>query len=190
MSTSTGKIGRLEQDLRRQVNIMIRDNKPATTIINFLQAEGVRNISPQNVSSWKANGYQNWARIQDRVYAMKLRTELAKDLVETDGGEGLNLQSEATARLGMDVIQDCLEEFNPEDLKVLLANKPEKFLGLIDALSALRKGDQAYIKIKMEFEQYQAKVKAAADRLIALSDSSTSAEKGDLEAIGKELYGV
>ena len=61
---------------------------------------------------------------------------------------------------------------------------------LIDALADLRKGDQAFIKLKMEFDQYQRKVREQMERLQVLASKDGQASAVDIKAIAKELYGV
>ena len=192
MSTGRGKIGRLTAEARAQVNRLIRDNRPAEDVIALCGKLGVKGVTPQNVSAWKAYGYQEWERRQHRLEEMASRREFAVDLAEKAGAMegGIDLASNAAAALAVDAIQAALEDFDVENLKGLLAEKPDKFVGLVESLSALRKGDQEFVKLKMAFETYRARVRAQAEQLEALADGKGAASKEDLKAIAKELYGV
>jgi len=192
MRTSVGKIGRLSVELRRDVNKMIRDNKTANTIIKFLEQNAVKNISPQNVSSWKANGYQQWLRRQNRIDSYQANREFARDMVERaaeSGDEALSLTSNAASEIAINTILDVLEDFDPSTLTELLAEKPEKFMGLVDSIAQLRKGDQAFVNLKMKFEEYRGTVRDKAQRILALAGDDT-ATADDIKAIAKEMYGV
>lgn len=193
MSTSTGKIGRLPAAVRSEVNQMIRDNRTADSIIAYLvKSEGVKGVSPQNISSWKKHGYQEWLRRQERIERMQGRREFAEKLVTIEGkdaGSALSLPSEASAVLAVDLIQEVLEEFNPDLLNERLAEKPEKLIGLLDSLAMLRKGDQAFVKLKMEHEKFRAWVRESAQKLGAKAETG-SVTKADVDAIFKEAYGA
>lgn len=193
MSTARGKIGRMSAEDRGQVNRLIRDNRPAEEVIALCKRLGEPGVTPQNVSAWKANGYRDWERRQERIEEMAGRREFAVQLAAKAAEEGdseLNLASNAAAALGVDAIMNALEEFDPALLKNLLAEKPEKFMQVLDTLSGLRQGDQKFIQVKMAYDAYRAKVREQADRLAALADGSTAASPEDLKAISKELYGV
>ena len=74
-TTPRGNVGRLPHEVREVVNKMIRDNATAEQIRAFLATRDITNVSPQNISSWKANGYEKWLRQQDRIAASQLRLE-------------------------------------------------------------------------------------------------------------------
>lgn len=192
MSTGRGKIGRLNAEARGHINVLIRDNRPAEDVIALCATLGAKGVTPQNVSAWKAFGYREWERRQQRLEEMASRREFAVDLAGRAGAGdgGIDLASNAAAALAVDAIQAALEDFDVVGLKDLLAAKPQAFMGLMDSLAALRKGDQAFVKLRMEYEAYRAKVRAMADQLEAMADGSRKATKDDLRAIGKELYGV
>jgi len=192
MSTARGKIGRLPVAIRDVVNRMIRDNATAAAIQRYLAGEGVDDVSPQNISSWKSHGYQGWLRIQQRLDGMRIRRESAEAIVgEMAGDDGeLNLSSNATALMAVDTIQDVLEDFDPTVVKELVAEKPAKFFDLVDALGTLRKGDHAFVKVKMAFEQYRARVREKMQQLERLANKAGVATKEDINRIVAEVYGT
>lgn len=189
MSTSTGKIGRLPAKLRGKINRMLYDNRPAKEILAFLEEEGVTDVSPQNLSSWKAHGYQGWLRIRRRLEEMQLRRESARVLAEAaaggdDGEDSLNLASNASAYLATDTIQEVLEDFNPETLKDLLAEKPAKFMQLVEALERLRRGDQSFIKLQMQHREFQARMRTISEEARRKADASGNT---DLKALAEAM---
>jgi len=193
MSTPRGKIGRLPAAVRLKINLMIRDNKTAASIQKYLKQEKIKDISPQNISSWKKHGYTEWEKRQDRLEQMSVRREFAKELAEKaalEGDSSLTLASNAASALAVDAIQDVLEQFDPNILRDLLADKPGKFVDLVDSLAGLRKGDQAFLKLKMEFDSYRRKVREDIERLREIADKKGGAKKDDIANIFKEAYGV
>lgn len=193
MATARGKIGRLPADVRAEVCRMIRDNRPAADVIAYLAEQGVEGVRPQNVSSWKTHGFQEWARRQERLETMAARREFARELVaeaRSEGDGGLELASDAASAMAVDAIQTVLEEFDPVHLSELCAAKPATFVALVDALGTLRKGDQAAVKLRMEFEDYRRRVRAAVEALRAKTDAGGQATAEDLRAIARDLYGV
>jgi hypothetical protein len=69
----TGKIARLPYGLRDELNVKIRDGKPGVEVVAWLNGEDEtrqvlgryfdgRPISEQNLTEWKAGGYQDWLR--------------------------------------------------------------------------------------------------------------------------------
>lgn len=189
MATETGKIGRLSHELRNEINRMIRDNRTAEQILKFLRLKGVKGISPQNISTWKTHGHQKWLRGQDRIEEMQTRLEFARNLVErakADGGDAMTVASDTAAQLVTDNILAMLEEFKPETMQGLLAEKPEKFIDVIFALAAMRKGDQAAVILRQKVEEYRRRLK----QLETLVDEKGVATKDDLKSIFQESYGA
>ena len=175
MSTPRGKIGRLPLELRSKVNAMIRDNSTAAAIVAYLRSCDVEGVTPQNISSWKRHGYQRWLRRQERLEGMQARREFARQLAEkaaADGDADLTLASNAASALAVDAIQDTLEEFDPTLLKDMLAEKPAKFVDLVDSLTALRRGDQAFVHLRMEFEDYRRRARELAEQTRQRADAS------------------
>ena len=89
--TRNGKIARLPQTLREQVNRKLDDGLPGTRIVAWLNTlpevqalmaatfEG-RPIRPQNLSEWKAGGYRDWQMRQETLDAVRSLSEDAGEL--------------------------------------------------------------------------------------------------------------
>ena len=184
MATERGKIGRLTNELRDQVNALIRDNTPACDIITFLESKNVEGITPQNISTWKRFGYDKWVANQQRMQDMKARMEFAGELArECGGADGLATAGDAAAQLAMNHITAALEAFTSDQMQQLLCDKPEKILGLIDTLSNMRAVD-------LKFAEYRRKVKAAVDQVVAVAEEKGSATADDIKSIFATAYGV
>jgi hypothetical protein len=153
MATDRGKIGRLPANLRNAVNGMIRDNKPAEDIIAWLDARGVAGITPQNVSAWKAWGYQKWEARMQQLDEQSARREWARAMLQearADGDDSASLTSDAASMQAADIIQTALDDFDPQLLRGLLAEKPDKFVEVVKALSSIRTRDQASVALQIK----------------------------------------
>ncbi len=189
MATPRGKIGRLPEALRAQINGMIRDHKTADEIIALLEAQGVSGVTPQNVSAWKKWGFERWNRRMERLDEMASRREFARQLVseaKDEGGDGLTVASDAASAIVVEQIAEALEAFDPLQLNAMLAEKPEKFMDLAHALAATRKGDQASVLLRQKVEEYERQKK----QLCAVIEEKGVATKEDFDAIYREAYGV
>jgi hypothetical protein len=87
----TGKIARLPQPHRDQLNRRLADGQPANEILPWLnnlpdvrqilaQQFAGRPISPQNLSEWRAGGYQEWRAQQEIFEQLKTVTAEAEKL--------------------------------------------------------------------------------------------------------------
>ena len=189
MARARGKIGMLPHEERVRINRMLRDNAPYSEI-QALYAELTGCLPDallqQNISAYKAATYQGWLRNQERIERMRERREFAKEIFEAEG-EDLSMASNRAARVALDHLEEVLDEFDPESLRVLLAEKPDKFFSLIESLAALRKGDQQFAALKMQFERHR-----AAMRDIAAEAQRKAAESGsaDLAALADRMQRV
>ncbi len=86
----TGKIARLPQTIRDQLNRRLEDGGQGKTLAAWLNSLpevravlkehfGGRNISEQNLSEWKQGGYRDWQLRQDAIEAVQR--------MDTDAGE-------------------------------------------------------------------------------------------------------
>lgn len=189
-ATPRGKIGRLPHAVREMVNGMLRDNATAETILETLKTKhGVDGITPQNISNWKANGFQKWLDGQERIEKIRANYDFAQSLAKAeaeDGIDGLTIASDAASRVAISQIMTVLENFDIGALSQTLDEKPAKFIELLHALSSIRQRDQAGVALRMKVKQWQ----DAADKLKATIDENGVATKEDFDAIYREAYGV
>jgi hypothetical protein len=179
-TTPRGKIGRMSEALREQINRMLRDNRPADEIMAFCDANGFPGISPQNVSNWKANGFAKWLRRQERLDAMNDRREFALELARQarEGGiDGVSLASDAASALAIDQITEALEGFDGAELQGLMAEKPQHFFDLVGALSKIRLRDQAGQLVSAKLADMRRLADEAAKAAVGNGDMSKIAEE-------------
>ena len=182
MATPRGKIGRLSQELRDQLNRMIRDNKTAEEILAFLCAQGIEGVTPQNISTWKRFGYEKWERNQVRIEQMASRRAMAREMIEEAraDGDGSPLASDAASAMAVDALTEVLEDFDPELLKAAIAEKPDRILSLMETLTGIRKRDQDAVVLRQKLE--------AARKLAEQAATAANASGNrDLAAIAEEM---
>lgn len=188
-ATPRGKIGRLPHGLREAVNGMLRDHATAEDIITFLATKGVEGITPQNVTNWKQNGFEKWLRNRERIDGLREQIEFARSLAKADqdeGIDGLTVASDAAARVAVGQIMTALESFSPAHLAEMMADKPAKFMELVHALAAMRRGDQEAAKLKMKLDAFH----RAYEQLVAATEKTGTASSEDIKGFFAEAYGV
>lgn len=119
-----GKIARLPAALRDQLGHRLDDGQPANVILGWLNAEpavvailrdqfGGVPVSPQNLSEWRAGGYLDWQRAQERL-------AFARQITEESGLSGpadhATLADNVSARLVLALASLVPDEITPPDL--------------------------------------------------------------------------
>ena len=184
MATERGKIGRLPEALRAELNAMIRDNRTAVDIQAFLEAKGITGVTPQNISNWKKYGFEKWAARQARIDEMKSRMEFAADLSrECQATDGADLAGDVAGRLAMDSCTAILEGFDPANFQAMLAEKPEKFVDLVHVVSVMR-------NTEVKLAEFKRKIRAAIDQAAHVADEKGGATADDIKQIFNQAYGV
>lgn len=195
MATPRGKIGRLPEELRNQVNGLLQNNATAEEVIRVLELNGVTGVRPQNISNWKTSdsddpgSFKSWCKRRERLALMEDRRGFAQELVakaQADGDGSMTLAGDTAQALAMDTVLSVLEDFDPQNLKGLLAEKPAKFIELLGALSGARRTDQTGEKLRAEL----ALLKGRIDQLRALADEQGQATPDDIAKIFRDAYGV
>lgn len=92
-----GKIARLPQVVREQLNRRLDDGEPGGGLLEWLNTlpevqavlaaefDGCR-INAQNLSNWRRGGYQHWLKQQERRANVRQLAEDARELTEDAGG--------------------------------------------------------------------------------------------------------
>jgi hypothetical protein len=92
-----GKIARLPQTVREELNRRLNDGEPGGGLLEWLNALpavqavlttefGGSRINAQNLSNWRTGGFQHWLRQQERRVLVRELAENAKDLAADAGG--------------------------------------------------------------------------------------------------------
>ncbi len=157
--TRTGKIARLSQVTREQLNRRIQDGQSGKRLVAWLnglpevlvilKAEfGGRPISEQNLSEWKAGGFQDWLHHQEALAFARTLVEEAGDLEQqsTDGSLADRLSAPVALALG----RLCREILADDTIPA--KEKLARILPLAAELAQVRRNDheQELLELKRE----------------------------------------
>ena len=117
-NTHNGKIGRLPAKLREDVCRRLNDGETAPIILAWLNATpeaqdvclrmfDAEPVSAQNLSAWRAGGFEKWKTEQKALSRTRERAAQSRALAEASGG---NLSEGALAQLTGEVME-MVEEF-------------------------------------------------------------------------------
>jgi hypothetical protein len=133
----TGKVARLPAEVRDHLNQMLLDGVPYAKIIEELGDHG-KDLSEDNIGSWKAGGYEDWLRQLERLDALESTRENALGLVKQKAGVTVQNAGRTVAAAQL---YELLLSFDPTAFSTALAKKPELYLRLINSLSRLSEGE-------------------------------------------------
>lgn len=164
-----GKIARLKHEHRTHVNEMLRDGASAARVIAFVQkladagerdanGDPIEPLNDQNVTNWREGGFREWLKEQERLADMRHKREFALEIVRQN--EGSKLQ-EATLHLAASQLYEALTDFDISGLKELLADKPENYTQVVNALAKLSKGALDVEKFKDNVRQRKEAIEGA-----------------------------
>lgn len=136
-----GKIARLPEALRTELNRRLRDGQLGPQILPWLNAQpealallasdfGGKPVNPQNLSDWRNGGFEDWTRSLDRMHSTRILAEKASALAREAGGS----LSEGAAAILSGRILEVLENLDDE-------STPESLAGIIKSVAMLRSGD-------------------------------------------------
>lgn len=91
-----GKIARLPDSLRNEVNTRLLDGQPARAVLDWLnsQPEAVRTwdlyfegaaATSQNLSEWRIGGFREWTSRREKTENLKTLSRFATDLAKSGG---------------------------------------------------------------------------------------------------------
>ena len=133
-SRRNGKVARLPEGLRQQVNRMIDDGLPYKVIIQKLGQAG-KHLNEDNLSNWRLGGYQDYLKAQALQDRARTQTEAAADLVrEAECADPAKLQQVCT-QIGLLHYLETLAEHGDQIARDSLRKTPAKFITLINACS-------------------------------------------------------
>jgi len=99
--TRIGKIARLPHYIRTELNRRLQDGEPGVKLVEWLNQQeavqevlrdefGGRPVSEQNLSEWKAGGYQDWLRHEEARAFVQNLTEQSDELDEMADGQEIS----------------------------------------------------------------------------------------------------
>ncbi|MDB6112854.1 MAG: hypothetical protein JWR69_4604 [Pedosphaera sp.] len=170
--TRVGKVARLPQAVREELNERLRENEPGNKLVAWLnslpEVRGVlkrefggRPLTEQNLSEWKPGGYRDWLRQHEALDMLKSLTERSDELAEL--GDGVEVGQRLAVVLGVQLAGMA---------EVLLADTTDprerwqRLQELLQQLAQLRRGDQQAGRLQMDLERWQqAQIKSAEEKL-------------------------
>ena len=186
--TRKGKIARLPARIREQVCRRMHDGEPAPKIIAWLHTEqevlavldemfGEEPISAQNLSEWRAGGYQDWLRKRERIERIKQLSDYSLELAQA--GAHIN----APAAIAGGQLLEILEGVDPALQRDLLMEKPATYIDLLNAMARLQKsGADASVVLQNDIRLRQA------DEKLSQSREKLALEKKKFERQTAELF--
>lgn len=165
-SSHKGKIGSLPASIREEVNRQLHDGKTGRDICDWLNSEPTvlvilderwaeQPITPQNLSEWKAGGYQIWLRNREKGEHLRKLTDWAYTLTDQVAVEKLTGAAQAIMAGNL--------------LEVMETMDSEEAMGLIEALAGVtlsvdrtQKNEIARSKLELSREQIQIRKDEAA----------------------------
>ena len=170
-SRRKGKIAKLPVEVRHELNLMLRDNVDASQCVawlaekgfgnEWLKRQGFEEWNPQNFTNWVRgdgdgkSGYAEWLRNQERAETIGIRKDAALQMVRTlkNGGE-IHI-TEANELMLAAHINEVLEDFDPQVLKQMMDEKPEKFFQLAMSVNSQTSERTKREKLELEFSKYR-----------------------------------
>ncbi len=152
----TGVIANLPKEIRNQVNGMLQDGHTYPEIIDHLKIQGYP-ATESNLSNWFTGGHTLWLAEQTRLEDMREKREFALQIVRENEGSKIH---EAGMALASSQIYEVLNDFDLGSLKTLLADKPENFPAVVNALSKLSKTGLEFDKYKDLVTESRRKIEA------------------------------
>ena len=160
MITRNGKIAHLPHSIRTQINQRLHDGETGVSLVEWLnslpEVRAVlaanfhgRPISEQNISEWKAGGYEDWLEQQEVLASVQHTLDDAAQLKATVPGS----LAEPMAQLLVARLSLALRQLrpNPENGEVNCAALHALCADLVE----LRRGDQNAERMRIERERLQ-----------------------------------
>jgi hypothetical protein len=167
--TRLGKIARLPREIRKQLNVRLRDGEVGRQLVDWLnglpEAQamlaaqfGGRPISEQNLTEWKQGGYEDWLRLQEDCAYARILTEGAHDLEKETGEIRLEDRLAAPMALALARLMREAEE------SLGSAEKQKALLGVARELALLRNGSHEADRVRLERERWETKQAEVAEQ--------------------------
>ena len=200
----TGKIARMPVAIRNEVNRRLLENESAAKILAWLhqQPEALRVLdeyfkeepaTPQNLSEWRAGGFQDWLARREQIENTKDLAEYALKLGAAAGG---NITDGSAAIAGGRIMAE-LETASGEDLafkilalaKLRTTDQNKEILAL--RRKALDQRDEVIALAKKKFQRQTPELflKWYDDKRVKDIVESRASNSEKLEQLGQTLFG-
>ena len=213
-NTHNGKIGRLPAKLREEVCRRMNDGETAPMVLAWLngtpEAQDVcrrmfegEPISAQNLSAWRAGGFEKWKAEQKAIRRTQERAAHSRALAEASGG---NLAEGALAQLTGEIMEmveeiadlrEAGQEIDPKLLqavnKSLVASRAKELETQALAL-AEKRSEQKDAELALRQEEFELKyvakfIEHAADKRAHDIATGTGTKEVKMEQLRELLFG-
>jgi len=165
MNARQGKIARLPEAIRAELNQRILDNQPGRVILKWLNElpDLGDDFNDTNLSNWRTGGYLDWLNRRERILRTKEMASYSVKLAESCGGKlsegaaailsGRILEMVETLDSLIEVGRDSVEPSKTDTKQI--ASAAEALAGLAESLSSLRTGDQNNVRLRQNDEKLE-----------------------------------
>lgn len=151
-----GKIARLPQLVRDELNRRLRDGETGETLLAWLNAHagvvyvlreqfGGRPINKQNLSDWRLGGHQDWLRHQETLDWVRGLAEQDEEL--RDEGDGMEVSDRLAGLMAVELMRTA------QTLIETVADPRERWPRLrevLQELAQLRRDDHRATRLRMD----------------------------------------
>ncbi len=156
--SGNGKIARLPDNLREQVNQMIFDGQPYRTIIESLGEHG-KDIDEKNITTWRKNGgFEAWR--QNRETKESLEKARSEALQLNQHKPATDIQDAGRA-IASGQLFELIRQFDPSNFVQALADKPETYLRLVSVFSRVSEAEALCSHRRLQLIITQIKIEEA-----------------------------
>lgn len=157
-----GKIARLPESIRNEINQRLLDGQAGSEILPWLNAlpavqvrlenlfEG-KPINDQNLSDWRTGGFEDWKKERQAASRISQLSNLAASMVS----EGRDPHDAANIIAGGRLLEALEENLTPELITAIITEKPADMIGLIGSLVSLQKERRQGVETKLDVQRFQ-----------------------------------
>ena len=127
MSQPKGKIARLPDVLRDELNQKLLDNVPLHHIVRWLEEQGHPGFNEMNLSRWRTGGYQTWLKAQERLDELEFLHDLALQQARADDPA----YHDAAVSIAQMQFYEALTRLDGAQLSLLVEENRKEFIQLL-----------------------------------------------------------
>lgn len=157
-----GMIARLPYEVRSEVCRRLRDGQTYAAVAEYARGAGYPDIDERHVERWAKPdsetgrcGYNDWLRDQDRLDDMASKREFALQIVRANEGSTIH---EAALQVAASQLYEVITEFNLDNIKQQLAEKPKLYADLVGSLGKLSHAGLEYAKYRDHVVEQKRKI--------------------------------
>jgi hypothetical protein len=135
-SRRNGKVARLPQSVRNQINHLLDSGLPYKAIIAKLGPAG-GHLNEDNLTNWRRGGYQDHLAAQALADRAQIQTEAAADIIRENQNFSPETLERACTQLSLLHCYNILMERGGEIASQSFKNDPAKLISLVHSLCAI-----------------------------------------------------